>query len=293
MSSPTTSGPIYTWKFGVRTYELDLNRRVKVTAFLNYMEEVATQASAALGFDYEWYMQSGTLWVARKHTIRFYEPLAYPNELHAQTWISDIRRVQSHREYRFHRASDNAPIFAARTNWVYINAASLRPERVPDDIAKGVIFRDDKGLEDLDTGIHEPSAVDKPYIYSEKRRAEWHEIDSAGHVNNGIYVTWAEEAIRNMLRAAGWTDDRLTEIGVLMRPHAHEIEYFRSTLYDEPIQIMCKLTDIGQDRAAWLTEIRHAATDEMLCKDICVRSFTDAQGARSIPDDMLLALRQR
>jgi YbgC/YbaW family acyl-CoA thioester hydrolase len=290
MSSST--GPVYTWNFGVRTYELNPSRQIKLTTFLNYMEEVATQASAALGFDYDWYMQAGTLWVARKHTIRFYAPLTYPNDLHARTWISDVRRVQSNREYRFHRASDNAPIFAARTNWVYINSTTLKPERIPDDIAAGVIHREDKGLEDLDTTIRDPIAVETPYVYSETRRAEWHEIDSAGHVNNAIYVAWAEEAIRNMLRAAGWAEERLTSAEFTMRPLSHEIEYLRSALYDEPISVSTKLTSIGQDRAAWQTEIRQAATEELLCKDACVRSFTDANGARSIPDDMLLALRR-
>jgi acyl-CoA thioester hydrolase len=290
------TSPIYTWQFAVRTYELDAQRVVKLTTYLNYMEEAATQASASLGFDYAWYMSHRRLWVARKHTIRFYTPAVYPDELRARTWISDLRRVQSHREYRVTRLSDDAPIFSARTNWVFINAETSRPERVPEDIAR---FFHENGtadgatqLEDLDTTLRHPISVENPFVFSESRRVEQHEIDPAEHVNNAVYVTWAEEAIRNLMRAAGWTEERVAELNVSMHPHAHEIEYFRSAQYDEPIQVSTRLAAIGQDRAAWQTEIRHASTGELLAQDVAVRRFSDPHGPRSIPDHLLMALRR-
>jgi acyl-CoA thioester hydrolase len=286
------SGPnVYAWKFHVRTYELDVERTVKFSAYFNYMEEAATQASAALGFDYAWYMSHQRMWVARKHTVRFHAPAVYPDELTAQTWISDMRRVQSHREYRFTRTADGAPICSARTNWVFVNADTQRPERIPEEFQR-YILDPSRALDDLDTGIRFPIQVADPFVFTEERRVEAHELDSLDHVNNSVYVIWAEEAIHNLLRAAGWARERLAAADFAMHPHAHETEYFRSAKYDEPIQVSTRLAAIGQDRALWATEIKHLATGDLLAQDVCVRRFTDASGPRSIPDQVLLALRR-
>lgn len=280
---------VYTWRFKARTYELDLNGVVKPAVYLNYMEEVATQVSAALGWDFNWYATNKRLWVARKHVIRILDTIGRGEELEAITWVADARRVQSNREYVIRRISDEQPVLHARTNWVFLNEETMRPERIPSNVDH---FIAGVGEANLDTEVDEAITVEKAFIYTENRRVEYHEVDSAGHVNNAIYVTWAEEAIRNMLSACGWTPNRLKTADFQMRLHAREIEYFRSTLYDESVQINTRLAQIGKDRAAWITEMYKLGTEELLVKDVCVRAFTDATGSRSIPDEMLLSLKE-
>lgn len=279
---------VYSWRFSVRTYELDVHAVVRLSALQNYMEEAATQASTSNGFGYYWYREHQRGWVARNITVRYYEPAIYGEELEMQTWVSDFRRVQSHREYDLRRVRDGARVLRGRCNWVYLDTASKRPIRLPEDFATA--FEPDEAFEALDTGITQPAKVENPVIYAEERTAQEAELDSYQHVNNAQYTTWIEQALSNSLRALGWSAERLAADEVTMVPLSHEIEYLRSAVAGDCVRVETRLAQVGQDRAAWQTEIRNVATGDLLVTDRAVRAFKDSHGPRSIPDGLYLAL---
>ncbi len=282
---------VYSWRFHVRTYELDTNFQVSTPVYLNYLEESATQASGSLGYTYQWYWDNQRMWVIRKLTVRYYEPTSYGDELEMQTWISDFRRVQSHREYALSRVSDGAPIVRARANWVFLDTETMQPTRLTQDMIE--TFDPSGEVEPLDTQIPDPITIEDPVIHTEERRVQYHEVDPLGHVNNSVYLLWCEQALINALRAAGWPPERFASDGFAMRPLANEIEYFRSALDNEPIWIVSRLAGIGLDRAEWHHEIRHGATGELIATNTAVRVFSDANGPRSMPDALQLALTKR
>jgi YbgC/YbaW family acyl-CoA thioester hydrolase len=282
---------IYSWRFRVRTYELEASGQVRPPIYLNYLEEGASQASASLGYDQEWYTRHKRMWVVRNMTLRYYEPALLGDELELYTWVSDFRRVQSHREYDLRRVNDETPILRARANWVFLNTETMQPQRLSDDIIAE--FDPTGELEDLDVAVVDPIPIEEPVIHTEERRVQYYELDSQGHVNNAVYLTWAHQSMTNALRAVGWPPERLAGSGFAMQAHADEIEYSRSALDDEPIWIVTRLAEIGRDRAAWHTEIRHGATGELIAKNVSIRVFYDARGPRSIPDALHLPLMQR
>lgn len=281
---------VYHWRFATRNYELDPRGVVKPTVLQGYIQEGAMKASAAFGYDYDWYMGHKQVWVARKLTLRYYADALYGDQLEMRTWISDARRVQSHREYDLRRVRDGASILRARTNWVYVDLESMRPVRFPDEFLEALIPGD---LEEIDSKVHDPVQIEDPVIHNEERRVQYYELDSLNHVNNAYYVAWIDEAIDNALRKAEWSPERFTAQGVTMSPLAHEVEYLRGARAYEPIWITTRLSQIGRDRASWYTEILQAETNELIAKDVAVRRFADTQGARSIPDSLHLALIQR
>jgi YbgC/YbaW family acyl-CoA thioester hydrolase len=281
---------VYSWRFNVRSYELDVSGQVAPPTFLNYLEEGAVQASAAEGYDHNWYFANNRMWVVRKMTMRYFSPAVITDELALYTWVSDFRRVQSNREYDLRRASDDEPIVRARGNWVFMNTETMQPQRIPPEVIEE--FAPTGEDEDLDAAVNDPIVVEEPIIHTEERRVQRHELDSQGHVNNSIYLAWAEQSVTNALRTAGWPPERFDDSEFAIRPHASEIEYFRSAMDDEPIWIVTRLAEVARDRAAWHNEIRHGATGELIAKAILVRAFTDAVGPRSIPDALQLALVQ-
>jgi acyl-CoA thioester hydrolase len=50
------------------------------------------------------------------------------------TWVVNFRRVRSLRRYRFLRASDGVLLARGETDWVFVDAASGRPRKIPDEI---------------------------------------------------------------------------------------------------------------------------------------------------------------
>jgi acyl-CoA thioester hydrolase len=49
------------------------------------------------------------------------------------TWIENVRRAQSLRKYEIRRAADDVVLATGETEWVYIDAKTGRPLRVPEE----------------------------------------------------------------------------------------------------------------------------------------------------------------
>lgn len=282
---------IYSWQFKTRSYELSSSGLIGPATYLNYLEEGAIQASAALGYDYKWYHDNNRLWVVRKMTVHFYSPAVYGEELELLTWVSDFRRVQSNREYYIRRVTDDSPVLRARGNWVFMDTQTLQPQRIPPNVVEE--FEPTGENEDLDTAVIDSISIEEPIIHTEERRVQHYELDSQGHVNNSVYLAWTEQSMINAMRAVGWPPERFATSEFTMEPLAVEVDYLRSALDNEPIWIVTRLAEVGRDRAAWHNEIRHGATGELIAKTSAVRVFTDTNGPRSIPDALEIALVQR
>ncbi|MEP7288144.1 MAG: thioesterase family protein [Chloroflexota bacterium] len=282
---------VYAWPFQVRSYDLNVTGQVGPAAFLNYFEEAATQASAANGFDYRWYEEAKRAWVVRKMTVRYYDvAVRYGEALEITTWVSDFRRVQSNRDYDLHRA-DGTRIAKARANWIFINTETMQPQRLPAEFADAFILVE--GSEPPDVGVLDPTPVEQPLLHQTLRRVQRYELDSNAHVNNAVYLTWAEQALTDSLRAVGWPPERLAESPFVMSPFSSEIEYLRSAVDDEPISLTTHLTEVGQDRAAWQCGMTHGTTGETLARAVIIRAFTNAQGSCPMPEVLQSALVER
>jgi YbgC/YbaW family acyl-CoA thioester hydrolase len=268
---------VYTWQLNVRSYELDKAGQVKPSVFQNYIEEGATQGSAANGYDYYWYKAQKTSWVARKISLRYHQPAHYGDQLEMQTWVSDFRRVQSHREYVLRRLRDNALILRARTNWVYIDTEHIRPIRFDDVQA----FAPTGELEPIDTALANPQSVPSR-IFSQQRAAQHHELDGAGHVNNSVYTGWSESVIEPAMSAARAANPILPQPRLLGR----EISFLASALEGDAIVVQSKLEAVDGNCFAWRSEIARVDGDK---HTICVVDCPVYELPTTVPSEWLAA----
>lgn len=273
---------IYTWQFAVRTYDLGQDKLVKPAAYLNYLQEAATQASAWCGYDYDWYQANRRSWFARKTTVRYYQPVGYGDTLNIQTWVSDYKRVQSNREYDLRRA-DGTPVLRGRTNWVYIDLDTLRPTRAPEDFITN--FEPSGEVSPLDVEIGAPKTPTAPRLFEEVRRVQLYEIDSAAHVNNSVYGAWAEDTFANFCAELG-LDEILSAHGTKMSPLSCEIEYLRAAQVREMVYLNTRLLAYNTESASFMVEMR-AASGDLLATDTLGRSFTDASGKPHLPEAVI------
>ncbi|MCS6872815.1 MAG: thioesterase [Anaerolineae bacterium] len=250
---------VYSWQFAVRTYEVGATETVRLPVYLNYLEEAATQASAWCGYDYYWYRAHKRAWFARKTYLRHFAEARLGDLLTIHTWVSDYRRVQSHREYDLRRA-DGTPILRGRTNWVYVDTETLRPVRLPEDFYDA--FQPSGTLETLETGVTDFAPLQAP-SHESFRTVQVYEIDSAAHVNNSVYVAWAQQAVHEAVR----------DLSLTYTAFGREIEYFRGAQPDEPLRIVCQLVGTAETRMIWRTEIFSALTGERLALDLAAYSL--------------------
>jgi YbgC/YbaW family acyl-CoA thioester hydrolase len=176
------------------------------------------------------------LWVIRRTIVDFLTPALYRDELEVRTWVSDIRRVRSQREYEVRRASDATLVARGSTDWVYVDLARGAPARPPDDMQRRL-------MPDVGAQPRPPraAAAPPPHAVHSARRVELADLDSVAHVNNAHYAVYVEQAVCDALAARGWRVDPLQRAARL-RVLRHDLEYFAEAQYGDQL-----------DAAVWAT----------------------------------------
>src|SRR5215831_11117599 len=83
--------------------DVDMLGEMKVASMLGFLEQAAVEASAALGFDPEWYAREGRVWIIRRTRLERLIPVGGRDALVAATHIADYRRARSLRAYEVYR----------------------------------------------------------------------------------------------------------------------------------------------------------------------------------------------
>lgn len=160
-SRPTTGGgnggglvatgqPVLRHPIDVQPDDLDENGHVNNVVWVQWMQDVATAHSDAVGGTAAMYAAGG-MWVARSHQIEYLAPAFAGERIEAVTWVADLRRVRSRRRYRFFHAETGKLLARGETDWVYLDRETGRPRSVPDEVMACFVIQPD-GFEPSATG---------------------------------------------------------------------------------------------------------------------------------------------
>jgi acyl-CoA thioester hydrolase len=282
---------IYQRKFRVRGYEVGANNCVHDSVFLNYVQQAAFEASADAGYDTRRYDALGTIWVIRRQSIAFLAPLSYNDAIVANTWVSDVRRVRSHRETELRRLEGDSVVALARTDWVYIDAVTLFPRRISSDVIEAF---EPNGQIALDKAP--PMETLRPVAgrqFVAQHRAKRYELDNLQHVNNANYLNWLYQARADALADVGFPFDasstQLVGLGLTPSPIRYEIEYFQPVTGGQRVELCSQVIGVGETQLHWRHEIRRGET--RLVEAGATICLTDKTGnGVSLPADVLAAL---
>lgn len=222
--------------FRVRHYECDAYGHVNNTHYLRYMQETAFDASAAVGYDVARYAALGQHWLVRETEIEYLTPLRYGDAVRVKTWVADLRRVRSRRQYELYNAATGELAARASTDWVYLNSATGQPATVPPEMA--LAFFPEGAPPPAPPRPHFPEPPAPPRgAYRMRRQVLWQDIDMAGHVNNAQYLAYMSDAGFETARAFGWPARRCTEAGFGILVRRHHIEYRQPALLDDEVEV--------------------------------------------------------
>ena len=227
---------IHTAAFRVRHYECDADGIASPVSTLRYMQEAAFGATAAAGYDLPDYDAINRMWLARETEVEYLAPLAYADNIEVKTWVADFRRVRSIRAYELTNTATGKLVARASTDWVYLDKTTFRPALIPPELI--LAFYPEGAPKEAPARAKFPEPPpDLPDPFTSRRRVEWRDIDPARHVNNAIYLAYAEEAALQANAQAGWPIDRLAEIGVRLAAQHYRVEYRLQAVYNEELDI--------------------------------------------------------
>lgn len=230
----------FTLPLRVRSYEVTEAGTVSVGGLLRYLEHLATTASAARGFDHDWYERSGTGWVVREMDLLLGWLPGIDDDVMMATWLSDFRRVQANREYAIWRLADQRLVARARARWAYVDRARGQLTRLPDElVARFGVAGSPMRLRPIGPlsarSTSDPSARADGML---ELTARGYECDTQRHVNNTVYADWLTEALERSLA------QRLGAPGS-PRPRYLRIEYVRPVRAGERVRVSTHIAEQG------------------------------------------------
>jgi acyl-CoA thioester hydrolase len=281
----------YTRPFPVRHYELDRLGHVNNAVYLNYLQQAAIEASTDAGYSPERYHEMGLVWVARNTIIEHGRPAVYGDTVTVKTWVSDLKRVQSHRQYLLTHAASGEIVARAQTNWALLDRVSLQLARVPEAMAASFQPNGEVSPRHLKPGVGE-KATSEAKRYLSQRGVQHYELDPVQHVNNAVYLNWVEQAFFDACLSCGYSPQQMAdEFGVIFVVRRNEIDYLAPALAEDTIEISSWVNSIARTHGTWIHQMRCSKDDKLLVQVHSMGAFVSPNGKPvRLPDRLKNAL---
>jgi acyl-CoA thioesterase FadM len=176
--------------FRVRFDEATPGGLVRTSALLRYAADLAWVHSGLRGFGRSWYAERGLAWVVRGVELDVLRPVGHGDELVGTTEAVAARKVIARRSTVL---ATGAGQIAARltVDWALTTTDGV-PTRIPPVFAT-VFTMPETAFAPIRVRATPPEDGSASTVELAVRP---HELDPMGHVNNAVYLDWAEEAIR-------------------------------------------------------------------------------------------------
>ena len=192
--TPPDEGRTASQAFRVRFDEATPTGRVRTSALLRYAADLAWVHSEQRGFGRSWYTERGLAWVVRGVDLELLAPIDHGAVLVGTTEAVAARKVIARRRSDF-VGPDGRTAARLIVDWA-LTTTDGTPTRIP--ALFGTVFTM-PNLAFAPIRVRpSPTADDTrpaPRVLDLVVRPQ--ELDPMGHVNNAVYLDWAEEAIRD------------------------------------------------------------------------------------------------
>jgi acyl-CoA thioester hydrolase len=127
-----------------------------------------------------------------------------------------------------------------------------------------------------------------PLRHTRNFRVRFYECDAYGHVNNSNYVRYMQEAAFDASAAAGYSDARYYELGVIWLIRETGIEYLRPLRYGDTAAVTTWVDDFRRVRSRRVYEFHRQDEEDLLARGWMDWVLLDRASLRpvSIPEEM-------
>ena len=274
---------IFTRTFRVRWGELDPSGTVSPANYLRYLIETAWDWGTAIGWDANYSQNPDVFWVIRETEISFLRPLRHNDVFNFTIWMVNWQRVRGARCFELTNKDSGEVIAQGTQHIVYMDAKTGRPLILPEEEADKFRFEDPRVFPF--ERFPKIAAVENPFVT--QRQVEWMDLDSYEHVNNVIYVNYAEEAAAQDFAARGWSPVKLAEVGLVVVTKRVHIQYLSIASWGNTLNISTHIfavNEAGGSRYVGITR----ADDSPVAECILDWELVDRKSgeSRPLPDEL-------
>ena len=101
--------------------------------YVRWLEMAAVRHSERVGIGMAEYLAKGAVFVIRRQNIEYVRPVREGQVIRIATWVASMASSTTVRATEI-TDEDGKTVLKAETTWVYVSLATMRPERIPDDM---------------------------------------------------------------------------------------------------------------------------------------------------------------
>jgi acyl-CoA thioester hydrolase len=231
---------IFTRTFRVRWAELDASSAVSPANYLRYLMETAWDWGDAVGLGVNDSQTLDLFWVIRETEIRFLRPLRHHDVFDFTIWLVNWQRVRGTRCFEL-KLKDGGDVIAQGTQEVVsMDVKTGRPMSLPEHVIDR--FRLENPRVFPFERFPRISSVEAPYVM--QRQVESMDLDLYEHVNNAVYIHYAEEAVAQAFFAQEWSPAKLSEHHLAVLTRRAHIQYLSLASWGETLNISTQILDV-------------------------------------------------
>jgi acyl-CoA thioester hydrolase len=262
---------------------MDACGQVSPGNYLRYLVETAYDWGDALGLGAKNDGALGLFWLIRETEIHLMHPMVHNDEFDFTIWMVNWQRVRGTRCFEI-KLKDGGKIIAQGTQHIVcMDRNSLRPTSPP----QGAI--DNFRLEDPRVFPFERFPKISPPVapFTRQRQVEWQDLDAQEHVNNSVYVNYAEEVAAQEFSTLGWGPLRLAELRLRLATRRVHIQYLSPAVWGETLNLSTHTLDLqlnGGSRYVGIARADGSPVSECILDWSLVDRETGSE--RPLPDEM-------
>ena len=254
---------IFTRTFRVRWGELDPSGTVSPANYLRYLIETAWDFGDSLGLGANASQDLDLFWLIRDTEIRFLRPLRQNDVFDFALWLVNWQKVRGTRCFELTLKKNGAVIAQGTQQIVSMDVKTGRPASPPDGLMDQFRFENPRVL----PFERFPKIAAVENLFVTQRQVEFMDLDVYDHVNNVVYVNYAEEAAAQDFSARGWTPAKLTEANLVIAIRRVHIQYASIASWGETLNIsthMIEVKDTGGSRYVDMKRADHSPVAECI-----------------------------
>lgn len=236
-----------------------------------------------MGWDADYSQNPDVFWVIRETEIRFLHPLRHNDEFDFTIWMVEWKRVRGMRCFEMKFKDSDTVIAQGTQHIVYMDAKTGRPMSLPEEDVNR--FRLENPRVFPSERFPKVPSAENPFIM--QRQVELMDLDVYEHVNNVIYINYAEEVAAQDMSARGWSPLKLAETGLSVVTKRVHILYGSIAEWGEMLNVsthQLNLHETGGSRYVGITRADGSAVAECILDwELVDRASREA---RTLPDGL-------
>ncbi|MCL1974136.1 MAG: thioesterase [Bacteroidetes bacterium] len=173
------------------THDVEVNKRLKLTSFLQITQEAAEEHATLYGCGYHHLIEQQIVWVLSRVKVEIARMPEWGEAVRLKTWHKRVERIFALRDFILYDAC-KTPLVKATSAWLLMDVHTrkmLRVEQILPHLAQINIPQD--AISALPDKIPAPDSLALHHLHT----VRFSDIDLNGHVNNTKYVEWALDCL--------------------------------------------------------------------------------------------------